>query len=934
MMKEPIAIIGMACRFPQANSVDQFWQLLCQGQNAIGCLPSDRWQDASWSLIGSETASCNQVKGGFLSDVKGFDHLFFGISQREAATMDPQHRLLLEVAWEALEYAGMNPKSLQGSRTGVFVGVTSNDYSLLIDKDQSAINAYAGLGNSTSLAANRISYFLDFKGPSIAIDAACASSLVSLHLACQSLQLGESDLALTGGVNLILSPAVNISFTKARMLSPDGYCKSFDESADGYVRSEGCGLVVLKRLSDARRDGDVVLAKIRGSAVNQDGRSGGITVPEKTAQIAAIRYALEQADITPGDIGFFEAHGTGTPVGDSVEIEALFEFLNEMSERPSYRVPVGSVKSNIGHLEAAAGVASLIKTVLALHYGVIPPNLHFKKLNPKVAHVAERIEIPTHASEWSDASRRMAGISSFGFGGTNCHVVIERGDTIATSSNDSLSVPALLVLNAQTPRALRQLAQRYALFLHDQPTVRLTDFCHTTRVGRASMTHRLAVWGTSRRQLEDALFSFAAAEPTLAVVHGQYSLSRPVKIAFLVGEIDRTVWQSIVLNPLRDDPTFQSWLQHLAQVAANANGSELTSDALDHPQPDQLAQYVITCAAAATWRSWGVNPACIIAAPGGEVSAAVLAGVLSPEDGMELIKAIVVGNEAGVAEAAARLHHASPRFPLIFPEGLNPTRDRNFDWISFWNRVIQQRHLNFPDPTWATDYGAELGIDLSLSPKGTIAAAHPIPVVSAFGNPEVMIKSFATLFVRGVDLVWHKIEWLRGQQMTGLPTYPFQRKPIWFNLARRLREADTMPTTDQQQSHLAPSGHELLRMATQPEPGTWHLQIGIEQLPYVAQHTAAGAVVVPGVVLLELVAAASQHRFGAIPVSIQNVSYANVLILPQVGECLIRLRLHERITGASQFEIESCSKDSKIWSLNVAGLLTWAVASLSDPDAP
>jgi acyl transferase domain-containing protein len=354
---EPIAIIGVGCRFPHANNPESFWKLLHNGIDAIAQVPKDRWDvDAFYDPDPAIPGKMNTRWGGFLDQVDQFDPNFFGISPREAERIDPQHRLVLEVAWEALEDAAIAPERLAGSQTGVFIGIGNYDYGRFLCRDLANINIHNGTGLTLSIAANRLSYLLDLHGPSMAIETACSSSLVAIHSACQSLQSGESNLAITGGVSLMLSPDMTITFSQARMMAPDGRCKTFDASADGYVRGEGCGIVILKRLSDAIADQDRILAVIKGSAVNHDGLSNGITAPNGLAQQAVIRQALKNAGVAPAEISYIEAHGTGTPLGDPIEIRALKAVL--MSGRSSeQRCGIGSVKTNIGHLEPAAGIA-------------------------------------------------------------------------------------------------------------------------------------------------------------------------------------------------------------------------------------------------------------------------------------------------------------------------------------------------------------------------------------------------------------------------------------------------------------------------------------------------------------------------------------------------------------------------------------------------
>ncbi|HLX45292.1 MAG TPA: type I polyketide synthase, partial [Bryobacteraceae bacterium] len=454
MESDPIAIIGIGCRFPGSSGPQEFWQSIHDGIDAITEVPADRFNlnevyDSDPTLAGK----INTRWGGFVEQVDQFDPQFFGISPREAARMDPQQRLLLEVTWEALEDAGQVPEKLTGSQTGVFVGISNNDYGRTQFSDLSRIDAYAGTGNALSIAANRISYLLDFRGPSIAIDTACSSSLVAVHLACTSLHSGESTLAVAGGVNLILSPAITMNFTKAGVMAPDGRCKTFDAGANGYVRSEGAGVVVLKPLSRAIADSDPIYAVIRGSAVNQDGRSNGLMAPNPVAQEAVLREAYLRANVSPGDVQYVEAHGTGTLLGDPIEARALGRVLAE-GRVPGQLCAIGSVKTNIGHCEAAAGVAGLIKVALALRHAEIPASLHFQEPNPHIPFDELPIRVQTRPAPWSgEIGAALAGVSSFGFGGTNAHVVLQQAPALPSKNHEASADEScyLLPLSARSP---------------------------------------------------------------------------------------------------------------------------------------------------------------------------------------------------------------------------------------------------------------------------------------------------------------------------------------------------------------------------------------------------------------------------------------------------------------------------------------------------
>src|SRR5579883_1732097 len=468
---EPIAIIGLGCRFPGgANDPDSFWQLLRNGVDATQEVPSSRWNIDTYYDPNPETPGKMYVRqGGFLDiAVDKFDAQFFNISPREAISMDPQQRLLLEVSWEALENAGQSPDKLAGSRTGVFIGICNNDYSQLLQPLGSrTIDLYTATGNVFSVAAGRLSYILGLNGPTLAVDTSCSSSLVSVHLACQSLRLQECRMALAGGVNLMLSPHGTIAMSKMRALAVDGRCKTFDAAADGYGRGEGCGIVLLKRLSDAIADHDNILALIRGGAVNHDGHSSGLTVPNGLAQRAVIREGLENAKVEPEQISYIEAHGTGTSLGDPIEVRTLGAVLGK---KHSEKQPlmVGSVKTNFGHLEPAAGIASLIKVVLALKHREIPPHLHLKQVNPHISLEENGLTIPTELTPWSvaEGQKRLAGVSAFGMSGTNAHLVLEEAPISEVVQSTEFQRPLhLLTLSTKSETALKELAHRFENYI-------------------------------------------------------------------------------------------------------------------------------------------------------------------------------------------------------------------------------------------------------------------------------------------------------------------------------------------------------------------------------------------------------------------------------------------------------------------------------------
>jgi acyl transferase domain-containing protein/acyl carrier protein len=514
LASEPIAIVGMGCRLPGGvSSPESYWRLLCDGIDTVGPIPEDRLPtDSVYDPNRELPGKIYTRSGSFIGDVSGFDAEFFGISPREAHSLDPQHRLLLEVVWETLEHSGIPPASLRNSSTGVFVGIGQNDYAQrqLNGGQLERITRFDGTGNGFCFASGRLSHSLGLHGPSISIDCACSSSLVAVHLACQSLRLRECDLALAGGVQLILSAEVTTFLCRTGALATDGRCKAFDADADGFGRGEGCGLVALKRLSDAVASGDFVWATIRGNAVNHDGPSSGLTVPNTTAQIELLRRALDCGGLKPESVSYIEAHGTGTQLGDPIEIEALAAVYghNRTEKNPIW---VASAKTNHGHLEAAAGIAGLIKTVLSLHHRKLPPHLHFKKPNPHIPWDVLPFRIPTALTEWTADRPRIAGISAFGFSGTNVHILIEEAPTYpepVTRTNR----PSLLALSARTSTAVRELAARYTAHLEQNPELDIADICRTAALGRNHFPHRVAVITDSGSSVCDQLHAIAEGE--------------------------------------------------------------------------------------------------------------------------------------------------------------------------------------------------------------------------------------------------------------------------------------------------------------------------------------------------------------------------------------------------------------------------------------
>ena len=643
---EPIAVVGMGCRLPGGiDSPEEFWDLLRDGRSGIVKVPAERW-DADALFTEDHTVPgtiCNR-EGGFLSGWQPdeFDAEFFSIPPREAAAMDPQQRLFIEVAWEALEDAGIPPHTIRGTQTSVFVGVTAYDYMLTLSASMrpEELDAYVLTGNSANFAAGRTAYLLGARGPAVVLDTACSSSLVAIHLACQSLRGRESDTALVGGTNLLLSPGTSIACSRWGMLSPEGQCKTFDAGADGYVRSEGAGVVVLKRLADAQRDGNRILAVVRGSAVNQDGASSGVTVPNGPAQQALLRQALTSAKLTPADIDYIEAHGTGTPLGDPIELDSLSKVFDDREGRAP--LVLGALKTNLGHLEAAAGIAGFMKTVLSVGHGRIPRILNFNELTPHASEGVSRLRIATEDMEWPATEQpRRAGVSSFGVSGTNAHVLIEQApDPVPAPQRDPDPAVSTLVVSGKSAQRVAATASVLADWM-DGPgaAVPLADVAHTLNHHRARQPKFATVAAVDREQAVAGLRALGAGEPAPGVVGCPEGSIGPGTVFVYSGRGSQ--WAGMGRQLLADEPAFAAAITELEPVFVAEAGFSLHDviaggKELVGIEQIQLGLIGMQLALTALWRSHGVTPDLVIGHSMGEVAAAVVAGALTPAEGLRV----------------------------------------------------------------------------------------------------------------------------------------------------------------------------------------------------------------------------------------------------------------------------------------------------------
>lgn len=763
----PLAIVGIGCRFPGGvEDPEGFWTLLSEGVDAVTEVPRSRWNiDDFYDRNSDAPGKMSTRWGGFIGAVDQFDPRFFGIAPAEAAGMDPQQRLLLETTWESLEHAGIAPFSLAETATGVFVGICNADYGqLALGMSREAITPYSASGLSHAVAAGRISYVLGLQGPCLAVDTSCSASLVAVHLACQSLRLGECETALAGGINLVLNPDVTIALSQSKMMAPDGRCKAFSNDANGFVRGEGCGMVVLKRLPDALRDHNRILAVIRGSATNQDGRSSGLTAPNGPSQEAVVAAALADAGLRPADIDAIEAHGTGTSLGDPIEAGALNAVFAGRSE-PLW---LGSVKTNVGHLESAAGIAGLIKLALSVEQGKIPASLHLATPNHRIEWDRLPLTVPRKLETWPRRGKtRVGGVSSFGFSGTNAHVIVEEAPRTAPSPADD-GRAFLFPLSARTPKALQSIAGRLHRHLADHPSLALADIARTLTAGRSHFEFRAAVIASSRGELLEHLRRIEDDRKAGGIETGR-SAAHALKVSFLIpGEeipahAGRELYERSPIfrqaiercaEILRDefDPPLLSVL-YPAQDSSSDAGNTISSASLN------AAQFALGYALAELWRACGIEPAAVLSWGVGEYVAAHIAGVFSLEDALRLAIGATERPSSGPDAGSPRA--SEPHIPLV--RSTDAAASESQEMILVLGANADWGH--FSPAKGGPTFGKRL---LSLSDAGADARQF--------------LHAAASLYVLGCTLDLSAFD-REPANTVSLPTYPFERERYWLDLA-------------------------------------------------------------------------------------------------------------------------------------------------------
>ncbi|MFD5902311.1 type I polyketide synthase [Streptomyces microflavus] len=828
---DPVVIVSMACRLPDGiDTPEAFWDLLVDGREASSPFPR-RWD--GWDLGTIEEAERAATgrrferKGGFVRDVEDFDAAFFGLSPREALSLDPQQRLVLEVVWEAIERAHLRTATLEGSNTGVYIGAMSSDYDVARRWDVGSSDGYKITGNGSSLISGRVAYTLGLSGPALTIDTACSSSLVALRLACEALRSGECDLALAGGVTVMSTPQIFVEFSRLNGLAADGRCKSFADDADGTSWAEGCGVLVLKRLSDARRDGDRVLAVVRGTAMNQDGRSQGLTAPNGLAQQRVVRSALADGGLTPADIDAVEAHATGTVLGDPIEAGALAAVFSGRV-RPLH---LGSAKSNIGHAQAASGVIGVIKMVLALQHEWLPRTLHAEKPNTRIDWTGGELELLRQPRKWPRTRRvRRAGISSFGISGTNTHVIIEEApDTVvADRPGDDLVHP--LVISGTDAAALRAQARHWAEWLDARPAASMRDIACTSAVGRTHFDARAVVFADN---------TVDAAEALRAVEPGS-SGTAPGQIAFVFGGQDA---QPPGMNSrlLEQSAVFRDTVAECDAVLTPLTGwsvLKVLRGEEDVNSPDVLpcTLFATYLGHAALWRSWGVEPAAVLGDAQGEVAAAVVSGALSLEDGARVIALRAradSGDPVGGAMSAMIPARTSIPFRSRLTGEVVPGPELDGD---HWFRDLPE-----PDP---------MGLDRALERLrgegfGVFVEVGPASEGGS-GGVDQLWRTAATLFERGFPLDWERVLGSRGAGKVDVPTYAFQRRRFWLGelpagpvAVTAGRSADDYPWFDAITTLAGGGGHLFTG------------RLSLDDSPWLADHVVGGQVYVPGAGLVD-----------------------------------------------------------------------------------
>lgn len=914
-----IAIIGVACRFPgEVNNPEDYRKILFEGEEVITEIPEDRWDMKTYFDPDPAVPGKMYVRhGGFLSNVYDFDYEFFGLSEREAASMDPQQRLLLELSWEALENAGIPAmESRYQDSTGVFIGIATHDYSKehMDSNVAEDIDIYSFTGSSFSITSGRISYLLGLQGPTITIDTACSSSLVAVHQACQSIKNGEAEIALAGGVNLILHPENTIYFCKTNALSPSGHCRTFDDSADGYVRSEGAGVLVLKRLSHALNDGDEIQAVIRGSAINHDGRSNGLTAPNGNSQKNLLKKALISARLAPDEIDYIETHGTGTPLGDPIEVRALGEVFSGLRNRQN-PIYMGSCKTNMGHTEAAAGVAGIIKVILSLKYKKIPPHLHFQVPNSHIDWERYQLRVPQKLISWrSEDSLRRAGVSSFGFSGTNAHIILEEAPVVSVRETALVLEYEIFCFSGKSETRLRKSLGNFREFLREYPDISLKQAAFSLNTGRYHFSHRAVFISNSVEDLNRQLDEYSENRSrTSEETTNETALTPVIGFAFETFASEQ-ISETIAL--FGNEEVFVRVLEQCSRLFRSRFQISLWDEnRVLIPTSTEALGFSLGCAYASLLENWGILPERVGGAGTGHIACACFAGALDLEEGIALA-AYIAQKKALKKSIFKEKAPGSLRIGVVSHESGESVLLTQLRDIAYWQRIANQAV-----PENLTSVLEEKGCTRIIAIGNRKSPLHPLQLLS-------LLKDF---YMTGKNPQWESVYGNRKIKRLHLPATEFFRETC--KIQSELRETERT-LRGNSLSGIRTSGgaryiHPLLGeriFSSGQQDICFQSRIGLSELPYLNDHGLLGKPILAAAAYLEMAKTAIQFLELSDTAILEDIVFQQGMAFQSGGSKLVQFRLHETDAERLEFEIVSADQPSSyleepIWTVHALGAI-------------
>ena len=942
-----IAVVGMNCRFPGgADNPNAFWQLLVNRKSGRNKIPDTRWNIEKYDDYFSDNPPEAFTKWAhFLSDfsVSDFDAGFFNVSPKEVGSLDPQQRLILETSWQAFENAGIAVSELKDRKVGVYVGICTFDFqsSVFDQMNLDRMNQYSGSGAMFSCAAGRLSYFMNLQGPNLAVDTACSSSLVALDLACQALNHNKAEIALVAGVNLLLTPQLFVYFNKLGALSPDGVCKSFDASADGYARGEGCGVVILKKLSKALIDGDNILAVIKGTAVNHDGASSSFTAPNGIAQQHVIREALNNARVLPHKLSYVETHGTGTALGDPIEVNALGEIYAN-SHHKKQPLIIGSVKANIGHLEGAAGISGLIKTILCLNNEYIPGQINFNKPNPHIFWDKLPIQIPTETIPWPRTNTpRIAGISSFGFSGTNAHVIIEEAPLLKETKPNVERPDHILALSAKSEKALYSLIKRYETYL-DTTTESIENICYTASIGRTHFNYRLSVSGQSKKDIREKLITHLNNQS------GVVNASQENRKILFLFTAQNPPYEGMGQDLYQTQPVFKKALDicdHLFNPYINAS---IVKILYDHPDSEtmihntvyaQTALFSIEYALLELWRSWGIHPSILAGHSIGEYLVAYAADIINLEDAVKLSAAradfmqslpenermdsashtFYASKFEKFKKIASEIQYSEPNLPIISNETGKQVSGNELMCAEYWTEQIRKTETYLEMMTYLGD--SDIVLEMGVYSK---IAAQDMPSIQTFSgvwlsslikktnNYDTIFESLGRFYQHKAAIDWHGFDAPYQRHKIVLPNYPFQRKRY-----------ENSPILAKNRPELTVNDHPLIgRKVISPalkDTIIFDSLFTDDQPDFLKEHIIFDHIISPAAAHIAMVLSAVNTNFYTHQCCIEDVDFIHPLIVNKNQKRNVQIIFENTTHHNMPYKIVSCANPNEEWIIHCEG---------------